>query len=163
MGASDDGSAKIWVSPTWQCAHTLTGHTDCVIQASFSRHGKSVLTASHDDSIKIWSASTGHCIQTMPFACWTDEGDPMKTEYGFIYSMCGATFSPDAAYVLTISDVGDAKVWDASTGQCLTTLAVHSRIHSMAFAAKGSSILMAHFDKTAKLWSCSTGQCTQVF
>ena len=71
-----------------------------------------------------------------------------------------AAFSPDGSKALTASDDGTTKLWDATTGVCLLTLAQHKdEIYSAAFSSDGSRIVTASSDSAAKVWNATTGTC----
>src|SRR2546421_1564677 len=46
LTASEDGSARIWSSQTFESIAVLKGHESEIVDAAFSRDGKRVLTAS---------------------------------------------------------------------------------------------------------------------
>ena len=79
---------------------------------------------------------------------------------GTHYLVCSAAFSPDGKKIVTASEDNTAKIWDASTGECLHTLEGHThwvcsaaifRI-SAAFSPDGSKIVTASYDNTARIW-----------
>ena len=92
---------------TGECLHTLQGHTDYVMSASFSPDGTTLVTASLDRTAKIWDVLTvTACI-------------PYRAILSHVYS---ASFSPDGTTLVTASEDATAKIWDVQTGNCLHTL-----------------------------------------
>jgi WD40 repeat protein len=70
-----------------------------------------------------------------------------------------AAFSPDGTRVVTASDDGTARVWDAATGQPLTSpLAHQDKVWSVAFSPDGTRVVTASEDKTARVWDAATGK-----
>ena len=62
--------------------------------------------------------------------------------------------------VLTASGDRTAKIWSATTGECLHTLSGHERfVYSAVFSADGDLVLTVSEDYTAKIWSATTGDC----
>jgi WD40 repeat protein len=58
--------------------------------------------------------------------------------------------------VATASDDSTAKVWDATTGQELTTLAGHSSgVHYVAWSPDGQRIVTASADETARQYDAN--------
>ena len=74
-------------------------------------------------------------------------------------SFVGAyAFSADGRYIVSGSFDKTLKLWDASTGDKLATLAGHrGSVHACAFSADGRRIVSASDDKTLKLWDAQTG------
>ena len=63
-------------------------------------------------------------------------------------------FSPDGMRILTTSQDGTARLWDAETGQELGLLAGHSGyLTSAHFSPDGMRIVTASGDGTARLWN----------
>jgi len=55
------------------------------------------------------------------------------------------------------------KLWDDATGECLQTLAGHTKeVTSVVFSPKGDHIVSGSEDKTIRLWSTTSGQCQAV-
>ena len=56
--------------------------------------------------------------------------------------------------------VGEIKIWNANTGQCLKTLEGHSDVvRSVAYSPDGTKIISGSLDKTIKIWDANTGEC----
>ena len=56
-------------------------------------------------------------------------------------------------------DIGEARVWDAATGQPLThTLRHEGPVDSAAFSPDGRRVVTASEDKTARVWDAATGK-----
>jgi WD40 repeat protein len=68
-------------------------------------------------------------------------------------------FSPDGRRVVTGSENGTARLWDALTGQPIGEPMKHDGpIHSAQFSPDGSKVLTASGDKTARLWDAASGK-----
>ncbi|MFH1047143.1 MAG: hypothetical protein V1738_02470, partial [Patescibacteria group bacterium] len=67
--------------------------------------------------------------------------------------------SPDGRYVLTGSDDGTARLWDAGTGEFVREFTGHSGyVLSVAFSPDGRYVLTGSYDRTARLWDVETGE-----
>ena len=72
--------------------------------------------------------------------------------------MYGVAFSPRGDLIATGSWDETARIWDASTGECLATLAGHAgTVEAVAFAPSGALLATASSDATARLWDVASG------
>ena len=77
-------------------------------------------------------------------------------------------FSPDGSLVLSGSDDGKLKLWQASTGRLIRTLRGHARVNgsgvsSVAFSPDGKWALSGGSDTAVKLWDVVTGEFIRGF
>ena len=173
ISGSDDKTIKIWDANTGQCLNTLEGHSGYIFSVAYSPDGKRIISGSRKKipgkyfwsndkivgEIKIWDANTGECLKTL-------EGHS-----GYIFSVA---YSPDGKRIISGSRkkipgkyfwsndkiVGEIKIWDANTGQCLKTLEGHSYIvNSVAYSPDGTKIISGSCGKTIKIWDANIGQC----
>ena len=72
--------------------------------------------------------------------------------------MLGAHFSPDGKWVVTCSEDGTARVWDAATGEPVSQPMRHKdKLGHAEFSPDGRLILTGSQDGTARLWDARTG------
>ncbi|MGO1077255.1 nSTAND1 domain-containing NTPase [Inquilinus sp. CA228] len=70
-----------------------------------------------------------------------------------------ASWSSDGRFIVTASEDGTARIWDARTRQVLHDLVGHkSGILGAAFSADSHRVVTASSDKTARIWDVETGQ-----
>ena len=87
------------------------------------------------------------------FAPWRHE-KPVQT----------VAFSPDGSRVVTASDDGTARLWDAKTGASLLTLMGHTNwVRAASFSPDGSRVVTASDDGTVRLWDAKTGLLLMTF
>jgi WD40 repeat protein len=110
MAAGGDGSARIYDIADGKLIATLVGHAGLVHQAIFSNDGKRAVTSAWDHTARLWELS----------AIATAEGSPKLIKSivlkGHTNDVNGAAFSPWDDRIITASDDGTARLWDARTG-----------------------------------------------
>lgn len=160
LTGSLDKTAKLWDAVTGAEVRTFSGHTGSVESVAFSPDGKYVLTGSSDKTAKLWDAATGAEVRTF--------SDPpstiVRTSVEMKRSNHSVAFAPDGKYVLTGSDDGTARLWDATTGALVRTFSGHTSIvRSVAFSPDGKYVLTGALDDMAKLWDAATGAEVRTF
>jgi WD40 repeat protein len=170
--------------------HTLGGHDDFVISATFSPDGTRVVTASSDKTARIFDATTGRLLSTLArhegtvfSAAFSPDGTRIVTAsedgtarvfdavtgeevaalMGHHDSVKWATFSPDGKRVVTASLDRTARIFGATTGDTLAVLKGHQDwVHSAVFSPDGTRVVTASFDNTARIFDAATGETLQV-
>ena len=70
----------------------------------------------------------------------------------------GIAWNPDGTRVVTTSDDGTARIWNARTGDQITILLGHHRdVRSSGWSYDGGRIVTASGDGTARIWDARTG------
>ena len=72
-------------------------------------------------------------------------------------------WSPDGHHILTASNDGTARIWDAITGDNTLTLTRTSWVSAVAWSPDGTHILTASKDRAARVWDAITGDKTLTF
>jgi WD40 repeat protein len=154
--ASADGTAKVWSTDSGQELPTLLGHADWVYGVSFSRDGTRLATASADRTAKIWKVDsgeesfilTGHTdiVHDVAFSpeCVSPPEAPAER--------CGTRLA-------TASADQTMKIWDADSGEELSSLSGHTdAVWDVAFSTDGQRLATASRDGTAKIWDADSGE-----
>ena len=183
-GEEGDSAARLWDAATGMCLAILAGHQKYITSAKFSPDGTHLVTTSGDMTARVWDTATGKCLAILaghekfaPTATFSPDGTRILTTSGDTTARVwdlserkwfvnlpnerwfSASFSPDGTRVVRPSS-NSARVWDASTGRCLTTLAGHEdEVMSAEFSPDGMRIVTASCDKTARVWDGATGRC----
>lgn len=86
----------------------------------------------------------------------------LQTLAGHSNVVNSVAYSPDGSKIISGSQDGIIKIWDANTGACFQTLTGHfGSVRSVAFSHDGSKIISGAGDKTIKIWDANTGECLQ--
>ncbi len=153
--ASRDHTIKLWDTRMGQLLRTLTGHENDVSSAvAFAPDGKTLASASNDKTIKLWDTRTGQLLRTL-----TGHKDYVNS---VAFAPDGKTIASGSGKPYSVGSSGDdntIKLWDARSGQLLSTFKGHSSsINSVGFAPDGKTLASASRDHTIKLWDTRTGQ-----
>ncbi|KAL6767783.1 MUT11 [Auxenochlorella protothecoides x Auxenochlorella symbiontica] len=133
---------------SYQCAHTLTGHTRAVSSVRFSHSGASLASASADGTARVWDADTGSCLHVLQ---------------GHSKGLNDVAWAPSDAHLATASDDYTLRLWNAGTGAPLRTLRGHTHFAMcVAFSATGVLLVSGSFDETIVVWDVATGQAIRV-
>ena len=140
-GDGDYGEVKIWDTTTYQCLHTLRGHTSYVNSVCYAPDGATLASASSDKTIKIWHAVSGRCLHTLRgHTCGVD---------ALCYAPNGKTLASGSGD----SYFGELKIWHAASAQCLQTLqGENGTIRSIGYAPDSKTLAFASFDNEVRIW-----------
>ena len=136
---------------TSRVRRTLAGHTDWVVNVTYSPDGTRLATAGLDNSAGVWTTESNQMILNVIHDNW----------------IWDAAFSPDGNRLATASEDKTAKVWGIPSGsnteldsdQARLTLTGHTQaVLSVAFRPDGLRLATASRDRTVKLWDAATGE-----
>jgi WD40 repeat protein len=173
--ASADGTARTWDAVTGLARATLIGHTRDVNAVGFSPDGTLIVTGSADGTARTWDAANSQprLILNVP----TREPARRAGPFGALLSVAGrarsgralphavnqVAFSPDGTLIVTGSDDGTARTWDAATGEAgVTVKGGYYGATRVVFSPDGTLIATAFADflnrGAAFTWDTATGQ-----
>ncbi len=135
----------------------VSGHTDSVLSAVFSRDGSRVLSSSRDQTARAWNSATGQAVGTVTgqSAVFNDN----VFAEGHEYDLFAMRFFPDAKRLLTSGFDGTMRIWDSridddnSFGRELATLPDTGMYGVVEISRDGEWILTAGRKNSAQLWN----------
>jgi WD40 repeat protein/serine/threonine protein kinase len=133
-----DGTLRIWSPDGSGPLKVLPGHAAEIIDLTFSRDGKRLLSASFDGSARIWDLEHG--------------GEPLILR-GHEDWVNKAAFDADERRVVTASSDGTARVWRLDEPDQPIVLRGHERDVRFAGFTPEGRVVTASFDGTVRLWS----------
>lgn len=146
ISASSDNTVCVWDVSGGQQPVTLGTYGAAVVSAAFDPSGTRVVTALACGKVPsdcgygdVWDAATGRRLFH-----FNDSTKPLTY----------AEFSPDGKLIVTASEDGNARVYNASAGSLDRTLDHgHHLLTMAAFDAASARVVTACWDKFARVWS----------
>jgi WD40 repeat protein/DNA-binding SARP family transcriptional activator len=140
---SDDGTVIMWDATTGHKLFTWLADTVSVWNLAFSPDGTRLVVGGAS-LITLWDVSSD-----------TKPGQATLTLAGHRRGVSGVSFTPDGVHLVTGSQDGTAKVWDASTGQEEFKLTGYGPINYIAVSPDGNRAATGNRNGTATIWDIS--------
>jgi len=142
---SDDGTVRLWDIETRKVTAKWTGHTLLVRSVSWSADGERVASGSYDGTLRVWEVKSGETVL-----------GPIKTGCRDIDAV---VYSPDASKIATGGYRETAvKLWDARTGELLSTLKQDSWALSLTWTSDQKKLIVGYGDGTITVFNIATWQ-----
>ena len=176
-------SINIWSLSTGKCVRTLSGHTKDVTYVDFNSDSTLLISLAMDRTVRIWdvagnqqiSSFRGNLVETTRCQISHDSSLVLSTSSDVTRlwdinrqtSKSGmhdeqirfVNVSPDGSHVLSASDDGIVRIWDATDASLVSTIKADCvQFKSVVFNPSGSKILSASIDKTVSVWDKATGE-----
>lgn len=181
LTASWDGTVRLWQVRTGRLLWDRPGGGIQQTSAAFSRDGRRIVATSAEGVIRVWDMRTGstrtmHARDTVESASFSHDGRYVVSRSGTIAQVWNAArgthvdleghsdfvnsavFSPDDTAVVTASNDGTARVWDAITGRTIRGLRGHAdTVTSAVFTRNGKHVITGSEDRTVRIWDTDLG------
>jgi len=130
---------KYLLNPT----SVLVGHSRGINDVAWSSDAPMVATASDDKTLRLWDANTADALVEF------------RGHDNFV-------FCTEIYHNLLVSGSFDetVKLWDVRSGECVSTLPVHSDpVTAVSFNRDGTCLVSASHDGLIRIWDVATGEC----
>jgi len=125
---SRDGTVRLWDVETKKVVARWTGHTDAVRSLCWSVDGERVVSGSNDGTIRVWDVESDNIVL-----------GPIKTGHQLVFVVI---YSPDKTKIVTGGGYKTAlQIWDAKTGNLLSTIKHDSAVFSLAWTSDQKNII----------------------
>jgi len=129
---SSDGTVRLWDVETKKVVAKWTGHTYGVRSLCWSVDGERVVSGSGDGTTRVWDVKSGDTVL-----------GPIKTGHRDVSAVI---YSPDTTKIATGGFCENAlKIWDAKTGNLLSTIKHDSPVCSLAWTSDQRKVITASY------------------
>jgi len=129
---NSDGKVRLWDVQTKKVVARWTGHADTVSSLCWSVDGERLVSGSHDGTIRVWDVASGDTVL-----------GPIKIGHESVYAVM---YSPDTTKIATGGHNEDAlKIWDAKTGNLLSTIKHDSSVWSLAWTSDQKKLITGSY------------------
>jgi len=184
-----DGLARIWDASKGELQFTLIGHDGEVVDVDWSPDKWRLATTGRDGTIRVWDVRAGNDLFTihglwLPFAiAWSPDGERLtlaggpfairlwdvsqqKVHLAASTPATDAQWSPDMSLIATASVGSLVHIWDANTGELITTFNGHVKedwsglqvAWHFGWSPSGDRIATSAEDYTVRIWDPKTGE-----
>jgi len=122
------GKVRLWDVETGKPVARWTGHTNAVDALCWSVDGERVVSGSGDGTIRVWDVESGDTVL-----------GPIKTGHNDVLAVI---YSPDTTKIATGGyDEKALKIWDAKTGNLLSTIKFDEPVDGLAWTSDQKKII----------------------
>lgn len=149
--ATGGRAVRLWDIETGENVGMLTGHLAAIRGLVYSPDGKTLFSAGEDRIIRFWDA-VGHVeLKSLPPQEKPIHGITLSPDGTVLASASGNYHSPEES--------GQVKLWDATTGDEMSTLPDYSTGYcSVAFTEDGRTLLFSDATGRIRLWNMEKNQ-----
>jgi len=159
-----DKTIIIWDAKTGGELMTLSGHKDRVFSIVFSPDGNHLASGSANGELLIWDMADGKVSLILQGP--TIGSSPLASVQG--YAILSIAYSPDGKYLVSGDSDGFGIIWDAATGEKLSTIShedgssgvafLPDEIFGAAYSPDGKRLALAGGRGITRVLDASTGK-----
>ena len=138
---------------TGQAMITYNQSDTAMFYVDWSPDGKSIASVGEDNTVRVWKANNGQNIFT-----YKPPGKLGDAFRGIFNSIDSISWSPDSSQIASSSEDGTVQVWNAFTGDNITTYRGHITndvpypVLRVAWSPIGDRIASTGTDETVQVW-----------
>ena len=145
VGVGNDGAVLSWNAADGTPGIRFDGQARDVFSVEYTPDGASLITAAEDGTLRMWNVVDG--TEARQFSLENSE-----RAYSVALSPDGQLLAAGVSQGFG-DEVGIIKVWNALTGDLLTTVRAHNgRIGALSFTRDGSAIISGSIDGSVAVW-----------
>jgi WD40 repeat protein len=134
-------------------------HEDKITSVCFNRDGSYAATSSSDGKLRVWATADGKLANVFDpkVHFWVIDlyGKPSEDSAETSLGASKALFSHDGSRIMTLSDDGVVRIWDAENKTQPLELRGHLGAEFAAFNGDDTQLVIGSDDGTARVWSLS--------
>lgn len=160
----NDKTIVIWDAKTGEELLTLSGNYDRPFPIVFSPDGNHLASGSANGELFIWDMADGKVSLILQGP--TNGSPPLESVQG--YAILSIAYSPDGKYLVSGDSDGFGIIWDASTGEKLSTISheemmagnaiLPDEILDAAYSPDGKRLALAGVRGITRILDASTGK-----
>jgi len=138
------GTVTLWDVETRKFIAKWTGHTNFVASLCWSQDGERLVSGSWDGTVRVRDVKSGKTVLGV-----------IKTGHKYVYV---AIYSPDTTKIATGGgDDSGARIWDAKTGELLSTVLKQASVVSLAWTSDQTKLIFTS-DTSIRIFNTATWQ-----
>ena len=138
-----DGKVRLWDVETKKVVAKWTGHADIVRSLCWSADGDLMVTGSYDGTMRVWHVESGDTVL-----------GPIQTGHVF---MSVVIYSPDTTKIATGGWHDALKIWDAKTGNLLSTIKHDYQVYTLAWTSDQKKLITGSYP-SIRIFNTATWQ-----
>jgi WD40 repeat protein len=157
VSGGGDETIKVWDPATFGLINSFKAHEAGIGPLAMSPDGERVLSGGQRDKTpKLWDVASGQLVRTLEGhpERWRDRADPTPW-------INAVGISPDGTRLLS-SDGKEIRLWDAESGQLVSTLMPHASTRWAIFSPDGKRLATAgkgaDRNDSVKVWDPGSGE-----
>ncbi|OAX38453.1 WD40 repeat-like protein [Rhizopogon vinicolor AM-OR11-026] len=145
---SRDGKVKLWDVERRKVIVKWTGHSHLIWSMCWSADGERVLSGSDDGTVRVWDVERGNTVL-----------GPITTGHKSAFA---AIYSHDITKIATGGKKDGIKIWDANTGELLSTIEHQETVWCLAWTSDQKKLIAGSNNGLIRIFDTATWKQTAI-